>query len=65
MPTYNFSFKITTGKRTKPKVSIYPTSVNEKQMVFQNGKIKSNEEMSSELQKIIQGIIDEYNSRPT
>lgn len=61
MPTYNFSFKITVGKRTPPKVNIYPTSVNEKIMKFPNGVEKSNHDIALELEHLIQKISNEIN----
>lgn len=36
MPTHNFNFKITTGKRTKLEVLIEPTAVNSKDIFFKD-----------------------------
>lgn len=49
----NLNVKIKAGKRTQIDVGVYPTSVNEKIIEFNNGKTISEIEIADYLQKTL------------
>lgn len=63
MPKYNFRFSVETGKRTKPKVTIYETTKTEKVMHFPNGSSRTNTKMAKRLQKVVQHLFTEFAER--
>lgn len=64
MPVYNFTFKIEVGKKKKPKVELYATTVNPKKMFFPSGFITNNNLLARFLKNYITFMLSEVNEKP-
>lgn len=65
MAKFNFKFTIETSSKTSPKVEIYETTVNPKDVKFQNGFETTNKKLARYMQRYINALLEAMNDEDT
>lgn len=60
MPTFNFSFKISTSSRSDIEIIVEPTTVNVKEMKFKNGATIDNAAFASYVKHTIEQSLESF-----